>query len=382
MAGIIQREKRATVKDETIKYHASSFHEYIDNYCSVELEAIDRFRYVEVLIDHFERCHTKINEEDVRRIFEQTEADIDELVDGGDEAAFTLENVVNLIQLSTLAYLELDDQPPAVYNQWTMRLFKWLSRERDLYADAVLLEKVCSCIAVVEASCRPLPTTMSVYGSLSKIIDRVKDTNARGLLLRLATSIIANTEEERTSVAALIADAIASPAEELIIHGIRAAAIFLDRFGDEAGLDSEILEGEIPSAGQRECGVSKANIDRESRDVWAFVRSEGDDDGVKPREKLIDDIDHLVEGFAANEILRNLQRALNGSVANAFRRTRNSAFRIAQRALGYKKDHRDRAFGKGKHEEHRERDEKQKDHDKERSVARKNREKELEQDDE
>lgn len=377
MAGMNQRESKIVQHDEIIKYTgAGVFDEHSANFTSTELETIDRLRYVASLVAHFERSRSEVAPSDAERIYEQCMTDIREGTDLGDdgENGFTLEAVVALVHLSTLCISELPNQPALQFHEWTETIFKWLGRERELFHKTHFVETVCSCIAVVEAGFRPVPESMSIYPRLAKLVDRTKEAGARGFLLRLA-SIVASGQPERESLALLITDAIHSPSEELIIHGIRAAAIFLDRFGDDSGFDSGVLEEDIPSAGQRECGVSKANIDRECRDVWEFVRN---DDGQPPRLPLVDDIDFVVEGFAAQEILRCCHHVFTASIVGNFKRTRNGVFRISQRALGYDKPHRDRAHGISKSQQQHDRDKAHTLKDKERSEARKHREEELE----
>lgn len=367
-----QRESKKVAQDETIKYSPNSADEYLENYLSTELDSIDRARYIEPLIAHFERSRSELSAEKFATpVFEQAMADLEE----ADQDSFTLADLINLIVLSALCITEMGDQPQMMYHDWCGTVFKFLHRERDVFNNSADVDKICSCIGVVEATFRPVPESMSIYGQIAKLIDRTKEAAARGYLLRLA-SIVCCTQDECEALAVLINDAIESPSEELIIHAIRAAAIFLDRFGDDSGLDSDVLEKEIPSAGQRECGVSKANIDRECRDVWEYVRSDDGEDHL-PKNKLVEDIDHMVEGFAAQEVLRFCQRVFIGNVANNFQRTRNGVFRIAQRALGYNKQHRDRALGVSKSHEQMSRDRARKDKDKERSAARETREMEL-----
>ena len=382
MAGITNREVKVKNVDEEIKYEPALFNlEYADIYCNTdELESIDRARYIKVLIAAFERevndAHLK--QSLVKNVFDQCLEDIDEVLSGGADDAFTINDQIDLIHLATLSLTELDDLPPLMYLEYTEKVLKWLARfgpseifgklDKQAGSNHHIAEKICSCIAVVEASFRPVPEAMSIYGKLSKIIDRTSDADARGCLIRLAASTVC-TEEECESVAQLIQAAIDSPSEDLIIHGIRAAAIFLDRFGDDAGLDGDVLEKDIPNAGQRECGVSKANIDRACRDIFEFVRAPEGEEKV-PGVKITDDIDYVVEGFAKQETLQCAQRVYGGSLVLNFQRTRNGIFRISQKALGYNKGHRDRALGVSKSMESLSRERARRDQAKERAAAR------------
>ena len=129
MAGITNREVKVQNTDEEIKYHFGNILEDAEKYLDVtDVASIDRARYLPVLIAHFERDHRELNQECVTKLFEQCLADIDEVLTGSDDDAFTISDQVRLVHLAALAFTEMTDLPQLTYVEYTDKVLKWLAR--------------------------------------------------------------------------------------------------------------------------------------------------------------------------------------------------------------------------------------------------------------
>jgi hypothetical protein len=359
------REHKSKAKETShaIVYDENDWEDNMTAFCSDDHGVETAILYVDAVRTHFVRSRntSQLSDAVCTQIFERAMEFFENDADG-----LTMEQLSDLVHLSALCILEADDMAPETFEKWQSLVLKWALRDQELRKSPEHAERLCACVAAVYSTFVPVADTVSSIKLLLPIIKGTVDASCRGQFIKLAAQVAHPAEAQQ--IAPLIREALLAPAEELVVLAVRTSAIFLDRFAGDAGLEPDVLEQlAIPTASQRECGVSKASIERRCRDVYEYIRSEEE---RRPQQKIVDTVDFAADRFDHVEILQQLTKVYTSGVEGPFGRTRNGIFRICRRALGMKHNARDRAVGVSVHTEHLAREQVHRVRDKERASDR------------
>jgi hypothetical protein len=301
MAQMNAREARHRPVSDAIKYDDMDAGGWTEQFCDDSQSLGERAKYIPVLQQLFTR-ETRLCDP---RLCEQ-------LLDAGFAAMDELGELASERQLELFLLLaQCLLQPKAAFDEPRFAelagsAITFLLRDRVLREDSGAMNRLLSSLALCAGVSQA--RTCEYFTPLVRLADATRDAASRGLVLRFGAQVAASTQDQ-VALAPLIATALESPSEALLISAIRAAAVFLERFGDASPLDASLLEVDYPTPAQVAAGVSRGAVARECGDVLSFVHS---DSGAKPstcitlvgpswaRPELV------VTGFFNIEILRQL----------------------------------------------------------------------------